>query len=135
MDLCPPKPYATDCMKYSYVHGPATGVPLTTQHRVRHLVCCHGTWTIELRRVLLTDKSRFCLWRNDGPRCVWPDEPSHFAEHQTSPTKGIMVSDGIKFDDRVPLVHIDDRLTVDFYVTQVVEPIVFFFQGIPNMVF
>ncbi|GFV98636.1 hypothetical protein TNCV_1453221 [Trichonephila clavipes] len=38
VDLCPPKPYATECMKHSYVHGyQQQGVSLITQHRARHL--------------------------------------------------------------------------------------------------
>ncbi|XP_071035430.1 uncharacterized protein [Parasteatoda tepidariorum] len=43
-------------------------VPLTALHRARRLAWCHRhrTWTIQWHRVLFTDKSRFCLWRNDG---------------------------------------------------------------------
>ncbi|GFW85866.1 hypothetical protein TNCV_855151 [Trichonephila clavipes] len=42
---------------------PITWVPLTTQHRTRHLVWCyrHCTRTIELHSVLCMDESRFCL--------------------------------------------------------------------------
>lgn len=50
VDLCPPKPYATDCMKYRLrSRVPATEVPLTALHRARRLACCHRhrTWTIQ----------------------------------------------------------------------------------------
>ncbi|GFX69393.1 hypothetical protein TNCV_1547241 [Trichonephila clavipes] len=52
---------------------PATGVLLTTKHKERCLVWCHRhcTGTIEWHRVLFTEESRFCLWRNDGCRLVW----------------------------------------------------------------
>ncbi|GFV57466.1 hypothetical protein TNCV_1609111 [Trichonephila clavipes] len=42
---------------------PATGVPLTTQHRARRLAWCHRhrTWIIKWHRVLFTDQSCFCL--------------------------------------------------------------------------
>lgn len=122
---------------------PATGVPLTALHRARRLAQCHRhrTWTIQWHRVLFTDESRFCLWRNDGRRRVWRRpgeryEPAHFAERHTGPTPGIMVWGGIMFDRRTPLVHIDGSLTADRYVTQVVEPVVLpLLQGAPNTVF
>ncbi|GFV95031.1 transposable element Tcb1 transposase [Trichonephila clavipes] len=44
--------------------------------------------------------------------------------------------DGLIFDHRTPLVHIDGCLTADRYVTQNVEPVVpALLQGAPNTVF
>ncbi|GFV27274.1 hypothetical protein TNCV_3047831 [Trichonephila clavipes] len=46
----------------------AAGVPLNAQHRVRHLAWCHSlrTLIIDWHRILFTNESHFCLWRNDG---------------------------------------------------------------------
>ncbi|GFW66178.1 hypothetical protein TNCV_1710771 [Trichonephila clavipes] len=87
------------------------------------------------------NESRICLWWNDGLQQVWrrPGKHSkltHFAERQTDPTPGIMVSGGIMFDHREPLVHIDGCLTAKHCVTQVVEPVVLsLLQGALNTVF
>ncbi|GFV71952.1 hypothetical protein TNCV_2458851 [Trichonephila clavipes] len=43
---------------------------------------------------------------------------------QTGPTSDIMVWGGIRFDHMTPLKHIDDNLTGDRFVIQVVEPVV-----------
>ncbi|GFW23832.1 ovostatin [Trichonephila clavipes] len=69
-------------------------------------------------------KSRPSVW-NDAHRWVWrrPRErfkTTQFAECQTGPTPGIAVQGGIMFDHRTSLVHIDDRLTMNHCVTQVV---------------
>ncbi|GFT25685.1 hypothetical protein TNCV_1965751 [Trichonephila clavipes] len=66
--------------------------------------------------------------RNGSRRKAWwlpreHYEPIHFNELQTGPTPDIMVRDGIIFDHRMLLVHIDGRLKVDRNVTHVVEPV------------
>lgn len=110
---------------------PATGVPLTTRHRAARLAWCrrYRHWRNEWHRVLFSDESRFCLWRNDGRGHVWrlPGErylPAHIVDRHTGPTPGFMVWGGIMFGQRTTLVHITGSLTSGRYVTQVVMPVV-----------
>ncbi|GFY23358.1 hypothetical protein TNCV_3940541 [Trichonephila clavipes] len=107
-NLCPPKPYGT-------------GVQLTAQHRDRR---------IKSHLILFTEESRLC-------RRIWW-RPRENYEPMTSVTLVSMalVWSGIMLDNRMSMVHIDGRLTVDRYVTQVMEPVVLpLLQGASNTVF
>ncbi|GFW97968.1 hypothetical protein TNCV_2600071 [Trichonephila clavipes] len=99
---------------------PATRVNLTTQRRVRCLVCFHRrrTWImVEFRFYLLRNDCRLRAWRGPenamGPSISPSLKP---ALHLASASENSII-----FYHRTPLVHIEGHFTVDPYVTQAIE--------------
>ena len=66
-------------------HRPYVGLPLTQAHRLRRMawLTAHAPRLFPMRqwrRVLLTDESRFTLYRADSRRCVYQRRVEHFAD-------------------------------------------------------
>lgn len=121
-----------------HARKPAVRPPLTADHRNRRLQFGrdHVNWRVRnLRPVLFTDESRFCLDFNDGRRRVWRQKNERFknccvAEHDRFGGGSIMVWGGISYDGCTDLYVIrNGSLTGVRYRDEILAPIVRPFAG------
>ncbi|UYV64468.1 hypothetical protein LAZ67_3000851 [Cordylochernes scorpioides] len=122
---------------------PLRRLPLTPPNRRQRLEWCRArsTWMTEWRRVVFSDESRFCLssdsrrvrmWRRRGER----SNPAAIVERPTVRQRGIMVWGAIAYDSRSPLLRIQDTMTAQRYVDDVLRPVTLpYLQGVPNALY
>ncbi|GBM55256.1 hypothetical protein AVEN_18078-1 [Araneus ventricosus] len=89
---------------------------------------------MEWRSVVFSDESRFCLGASDGRVMVRrrPGErlqPTCLRPRHTGPTPGVMIWGVISYDSRSTLVVISRILTVNLYVSLVIQPVVLPFMN------
>ncbi|UYV72417.1 KLF6 [Cordylochernes scorpioides] len=122
---------------------PLRRLPLTPPNRRQRLEWCRArsTWMTEWHRVVFSDESRFCLssdsrrvrvWRRRGER----SNPAAIVERPTVRQRGIMVWGAIAYDSRSPLLRIQDTMTAQRYVDDVLPPVTLpYLQGVPNALY
>ncbi|UYV84471.1 hypothetical protein LAZ67_X002311, partial [Cordylochernes scorpioides] len=122
---------------------PLRRLPLTPPNRRQHLEWCRArsTWMTEWHRVVFSDESRFCLssdsrrvrvWRRRGER----SNPAAIVKRPTVRQRGIMVWGAIAYDSRSPLLRIQDTMTAQRYVDDVLRPVTLpYLQGVPNALY
>ncbi|GFU99177.1 transposable element Tcb1 transposase [Trichonephila clavipes] len=119
------------------------GLLLTQNHRhLRHQWCDERRmWAAEWNEVVFTDESRICLQLRDARIRVWRHRGERMLNscvmhHHTGPAPGIMVWGGIGYHSRTPLVRIADTLNSQFYISEVLEPVVLLYlQGLATAIF
>ncbi len=122
---------------------PLQCLPLTPAHCRERLSWCRARadWTVEWRRVVFSDESRFCLGRSDRRVRVrrLPGEresPDCIMESHRSQTPGVMVWGAISYDMKSELVFFEGTVTARSYVENVVNPVVIpFLANINGAVF
>ncbi|GFW40744.1 transposable element Tcb1 transposase [Trichonephila clavipes] len=122
---------------------PLLGLHLTYNHRrLRHQWCDERSiWAAEWNEVVFTDGSHICLqhhncrigvWRHRGERML----NTCVVHRHTDTAPGIMVSSGIGYHSRTPLVRIDGTLNSQRYISEVLEPVVLpYLQGLTTAIF
>ncbi|UYV64878.1 hypothetical protein LAZ67_3002250 [Cordylochernes scorpioides] len=122
---------------------PLRRLPLTPPNRRQRLEWCRArsTCMTEWHRVVFSDESRFCLssdsrrvrvWRRRGER----SNPAAIVERPTVRQRGIMVWGAIAYDSRSPLLPIQDTMTAQRYVDDVLRPVTLpYLQGVPNALY
>ncbi|UYV78217.1 ASNA1 [Cordylochernes scorpioides] len=122
---------------------PLRRLPLTPPSRRQRLEWCRArsTWMTEWHRVVFSDESRFCLssdsrrvrvWRRRGER----SNPAAIVERPTVRQRGIMVWGAIAYDSRSPLLRIQETMTAQRYVDDVLRPVTLpYLQGVPNALY
>ncbi|KFM76878.1 Transposable element Tc1 transposase, partial [Stegodyphus mimosarum] len=86
----------------------------------------------ELRFCLSSDSRRIRVWRRCGDR----SNPAVTVERLTARQRGIMVWGAIAYDSRSPLVRIQDTMTAQGYLDNVVRPVAIpDLQRLPNAIF
>jgi len=119
----------------SHLHAqrPAIRPPLRPHHRQHRLTFSRDYVDIpveDLRPILFTDESRFCLDFHDGRRRVWRQKNERFkdccvVEHDRFGGGSIMVWGGISFDGSTDLYVIaNGSLTGMRYRDEILDPIV-----------
>ncbi|GFU97940.1 transposable element Tcb1 transposase [Trichonephila clavipes] len=110
---------------------PLLGIPLTQNHKRLHCQYCdkRRLWAAEWNEVFFTAESRICLQQNNGRIRVFRHRGERMlnscAMHRhTGSAPGIMVSGGIGYDSRTPLVRIAGILNSQRYICEVLEPVV-----------
>ncbi|GFX23565.1 transposable element Tcb1 transposase [Trichonephila clavipes] len=121
---------------------PLLGLPLTLNHRRLHHQWCDETkmWAAEWNEVVFTDESRICLLHHDGRIRVWRHREERMLNScvmhlHTGPTPGIMVWGGIGYHSSTPLVRIAGTLNSQRYISEVLEPVVPYLQGLATVIF
>ena len=103
--------------------------PLTVQHRRQCLEWCwtRAMWMTEWRNVMFSDESFFCLsndsnhirvWRRRGDR----SNPAVTVERPIKRQRGIMVWGTIAYNSMSPLVRIQNSMTAQRYLDNVLRP-------------
>ncbi|GFX67036.1 transposable element Tcb1 transposase [Trichonephila clavipes] len=115
---------------------PLLGLPLTQNHRRLRRQWCYERWmwVAEWNEVAFTDESRICLQYHDGRIRVWRHHGERMMNscvmhRHTGPAPGIMVWGGIGYQSHTPLVLIAGTLSSQRYISEVLEPVVFFYLG------
>ncbi|GFV30736.1 transposable element Tcb1 transposase [Trichonephila clavipes] len=97
-------------------------------------------WVAEWNEVVFTDESRIFLKHHDGQIRVWRHRGERmlnsFVMHRhTGPAPGIMVWGGIGYHSRTPLVRIAGNLYRQYYMSDVLEPVVLpYLQGLATSI-
>ncbi|GFV66499.1 transposable element Tcb1 transposase [Trichonephila clavipes] len=86
-------------------------------------------WVSEWNEIVFTDESRICLQHHDGRIRVWRHREERMLNscvmhHHTGHAPGIMVRDGIGYHSCTPLVRIAGTLNSQWYISEVLEPVV-----------
>ncbi|GFT91152.1 transposable element Tcb1 transposase [Trichonephila clavipes] len=104
---------------------PLLGLPLTQNHRRLRCQRCdeRRIWAAEWNEVAFTDESRICLQHHDGRIRVWRHRGERMLNscvmnHHTGPAPGIMVSGGIGYHSRTPVVRIAGTLNSQRYISR-----------------
>ncbi|GFS83690.1 transposable element Tcb1 transposase [Trichonephila clavipes] len=97
-------------------------------------------WVAEWNEVVFTDESRICLQHHNGRIRVWRHRGERMLNscvihHHTGPAPGIMVWGGIGYYSRTPLVRIVGALNSKRYISEVLEPVVLYLQGLVTAIF
>ncbi|UYV62024.1 hypothetical protein LAZ67_1007530 [Cordylochernes scorpioides] len=103
---------------------PLRCLPLTPVHRQVRLQWCRerSTWNCaDWGRIVFSDESRFLLCPDD--RRKRRVDPGLTVEHHTGPQQGVMVWGAISFDSKTPLVVIPGTLTAQWYVDDILRPV------------
>ncbi|GFW37909.1 transposable element Tcb1 transposase [Trichonephila clavipes] len=122
---------------------PLLGLPLTQNHRrLRRQFCDERRmWAAEWNEVAFTDESCICLQHHDGRIRVWRHRGERMLNscvmhRHTGPAPGIMVSGGIGYHSRTPLVCIAGTLNSQRYISEVLKPVVLpYLQGVATAIF
>ncbi|GFS58661.1 transposable element Tcb1 transposase [Trichonephila clavipes] len=88
-------------------------------------------WTAEWNEVVFTDESRICLQHHDGCIPVWRHRGERMLKSSvmhlhTGHASGYMVWGSIGYNSRTLLVRIISTLNSQRYISEVLEPVVFF---------
>ncbi|GFV98025.1 transposable element Tcb1 transposase [Trichonephila clavipes] len=121
-----------------YAGGSLFGLPLTQNHRrLRRQWCDERTmWAAEWNAVVFTDESRIYLQHRDGRIRVWRRRGSALCTATLVLASGIMVSGGIGYHSRTPLVRIAGTLNSQRYISEVLEPVLLpYLQGLATAIF
>ncbi|GBM50393.1 hypothetical protein AVEN_97216-1 [Araneus ventricosus] len=111
---------------------PVACIPLTPNHcRLRREWCqARAHWKTEWRSVVFSDESRFCL--GTVMAVCWPEgglQPTCLRSRHTGPTPGVMVWGAILYDSRSTLMVIPRTLTLNLYISLVIQPVVLPFMN------
>ncbi|GFS83585.1 transposable element Tcb2 transposase [Trichonephila clavipes] len=110
--------------------------PFGVVPRTRKLDCA-----AEWNQVVFSDESRFNLNSDDNPFRVWRPRgerlnPAFALQRHTAPTAGVMVWDAIAYNTRSPLVSIQDTITAQRYVHDILQLHVLpLMQRLPGAIF
>ncbi|GBN81409.1 hypothetical protein AVEN_58133-1 [Araneus ventricosus] len=115
---------------------PVACIPLTSNHyRLRREWCqARAHWRTEWRSVVFYDESWFCLGASDGRVLVRrrPGErlqPTCLRPRHTGPTPGVRIWGAVSCDSRSTLVVIPRTLTLNLYVSLVIQSVVLPFMS------
>ncbi|GFV10959.1 transposable element Tcb1 transposase [Trichonephila clavipes] len=121
---------------------PLFGLTLTQNYkRLRRQWCDERRmWVAELNEVVFTDESCICLQHYDGRIRVWRHRGEKMlnsgAKHRhTGPAPCITVWGGIGYPSRTPIVRIASTLSSQRYISEVLEPVVLYLQGLATAIF
>ena len=117
---------------------PYRGAFLTPQHRLNRRISARRFQWWNWARIMFSDESRFCIFRNDGRQHVYRRVGERLAPnciHQVRPYGGggLMVWGGICGDVKTRLVVIRGKLNAQRYRDDILQPVVVpFIQQQPN---
>ncbi|GFV41973.1 transposable element Tcb1 transposase [Trichonephila clavipes] len=98
-------------------------------------------WAAEGNEVVFTYESRICLQHNVGWIRVWRHRGERMLNRcvmhrHIGPAPGIMVCGGIGYHSRTPLVRIVRTLNSQYYISEVLEPVVLpYLPGLATAIF
>ena len=122
---------------------PMLSLPLTPIHRRLRYDWCKNRvfWNNEWTRIVFSDGSRFCLFKNDGRtlvrrRCNERESEECIVKRHTASTRGIMVWGAISYNSKSPLVRFRGIMNALNYISDVLEPVAIpFLNSLPDAIF